>query len=320
MQLIIKPTALCNFDCKFCSAYKMDVLHSPKRVQDKIVELIEKMKPNTVIVTGGDPLMVDPEYYYHLHEVCKCHISPTTNLKGFYKDPLKWKDLFNEDWFNVTTSFNYGDARMWDSTTVYDEKMFRDVMNVYAQYVHKCLPMFIAVIDENNEKYALDHPRLAKELGTKCKINNAIAMGRQETSYPRYKLFQIYIDIIEAGLDPYEINCIDRRIMRCPFNIEGLCSSCIRSCYVDNAGKLHVFRCEDEMSFEGTEITSEEEIFQEPHTCSTAKVISNNCYSCELFRLCNGCRTNHRISNDDPNYCKEMHKLLPKIIETGWRL
>ena len=192
-------------------------------------------------------------------------------------------------------------------------------MNLYAKYVNKHLPMFIGVIDYDNEKYALDHPKLAKELGTKCRLNNMIAMGRQKTSYPRYKMFQIYLDIIDAGLGDYEVNCSDRRIMRCPFNIEGYCSSSIRSCYVDNAGNLHVFRCEDEMAM-GIELLSEDEIFQEIKPCSPTNIISPDCYSCELFRLCNNCRTNYRISRDDPEYCEEMKKLLPRLLETGWRL
>ena len=320
MELIIKPTALCNFDCKFCSAYKMNVMHSGNKVPEKIKELIERMKPQTLIVTGGDPLMVEPEYFYELYEIGKCPISPTTNLKGFYMNPEKWKDLFNEPWFNVTTSFNYGNTRMWDSNTVFDETMFRKVMEKYSKYVNKCLPMFIGVIDYDNEKYAVDHARLAKDLGTKCKLNNALPIGRQETAYPRYKMFQIYLDIIDAGLGNYEINCIDRRIMRCPYNIEGFCGSSIRSCYVDKDGELHVFRCEDEMELEGAELTKDEDIFQERISTRPDTVISKSCYSCELFRLCNNCRTNRRISMNEPNYCEEMHELLPRLIETGWRL
>lgn len=319
MQLIIKPTALCNFDCKFCSAYKMDVLHSGKKVPDQIVELIKRMKPESIIITGGDPLMVEPEYYYELHNISHCSLSPTTNLKGFYNNPEKWKDLFNEPWFNVATSFHYGDTRMWDPNTVYDEKMFMDVMDRFAKYVNKPLPCFIAVIDYDNEKYALDHPRLAKKLGTMCKLNNMIAMGRQKTSYPRYKLFQIYLEIIYAGLGNYETNCKDRKIMRCPFNIDGYCSSSIRSCYVDNNNELKVFRCEDEMSL-GLQLLSDDEIFEEVKPRLPSNVISKECYSCELFRVCNNCRTNFRISKDDPVYCEEMKKLIPSLIETGWRL
>jgi MoaA/NifB/PqqE/SkfB family radical SAM enzyme len=319
MELIIKPTSLCNFDCKFCSAYKMDILDSRDKVPEPIVELINKMKPSTLIITGGDPLMMEPEYYYNLHELCDKHISLTTNLKGFYQNPEKWKNLLNEQWIGIATSFHYGDTRMWDPDTVYDESMFKNVMETYSKYINKPLPAFISVIDYDNEKYALDHPRLAKELGTMCKINNMVAMGRQKTSYPRYRLFQIYLDIIDAGLEEYEVNCIDRKIMRCPFNVDGFCGSSIRSCYVDCSGKLHVSRCEDEMAI-GIELSSDDEIYQSCNPCMPKTVIRDECYSCELFRLCNCCRTNYRISVDDPIYCEEMKKLLPRLIETGWRL
>ena len=72
MELIIKPTGLCNFNCEFCSAHGMDIQHpADGHVPHQIRDLIMKLKPNGLIITGGEPLMVDPQYYYELHDIAQ---------------------------------------------------------------------------------------------------------------------------------------------------------------------------------------------------------------------------------------------------------
>lgn len=322
MELIIKPTGLCNFNCKFCSAHGMDIQHPVDgHVPQQIKDLILKLKPNGLIITGGEPLMVDPQYYYELHEIGKCPIAPTTNLKDFYLNPDKWTPLFKEDWFNVTTSFNYGSTRKWDPNTIYTEHDFIHVLALYRAQTGKSIDSFIAVIDESNEETAHDHVSLAKDLHCKVRLNGAIAAGRQGKTYPRYKMMEIYLEIIEAGLDQYECNCSERTLGKCPWNINSVCQNCIRCCYVDHSGKLHVGTCDERMSM-GIELPEDKII---PSSCEARSLdiheyIKPECAYCELCRLCNGCHTMREESKKDPNYCDEMKKLEDAIIASGWLL
>lgn len=322
MNLIIKPTGRCNFNCKFCSANKLDIQHpSDSKVPEQIRELILKLNPKSIIATGGEPLMLDPEYYYDLHSIADTPVSATTNLKDFYYHPEKWAGLFKERWFGIATSFNYGDTRLWGPNEVYTEEMFIKVMDKYREYVGDDIPPFIAVIDENNVDTIIDTVLLAKRLGTQVKINNAIGVGLQDKTFPRYKIFEQYLKIIDMGLEKYEYYCATRTIDECPRNIKHFCSSAIRCCYVDNSGKLHVGICDEQVSM-GYEIPEDQIVpesdFPKAEILDPSEYISPECPYCELYSLCNGCNTNRREAKKDPNYCEEMKKLKDGIIETGW--
>lgn len=324
MELIIKPTGRCNMNCKFCSAGELDIQHpADEKVPQQIKDLIQEIKPNTIIVTGGEPLMMQPSYYYELHELTGGLICPTSNLKDFYLHPDKWVDLFKEKWFSVTTSFNYGDTRRWDADTPFTEEKFIEVINMVKDLTGRPPTSFIAVIDESNEHTAMDHVILAKKLGMQVKLNNAIAVGRQKVHFPRYKIFKYYMDIIDAGLDDYERYCSIRKSGICPFNIDMMCSTSIRCCYVDHNGKLHVGTCDEELSG-GIELTYEEAcktvIEYCPAPLPASEYITPECVYCELFRLCNGCHQNRRHAKEDPNFCSEMKKLESRIIKSGWKL
>jgi len=326
MELIIKPTGRCNFACTFCSAGDMTIQH-PKddKVPEQIKDLINRMNPTRLIITGGEPLMVSPEYYYELHEmVPDAYISPTTNLKDFYLNPEKWAPLFNEEWFKITTSFNYGDSRRWDKDTVFTEEMFIKVMDKFREYVpNKSLPMFIAVIDESNADKVMDHILLAKRLDSMCKLNRAIGVGYQEVGYQRYKIMKDYLDIIDAGLEKYEWNCANRANGTCPYNIHHTCESTIRCVYVACDGTLHVGTCDERVSM-GYEIPEDKLInpsyIPKYEHINPSDYISPKCAYCELFNLCNACGTNRIEAKLDPNYCDEMKKLESRIIESGWAL
>ncbi|MCM1215370.1 MAG: radical SAM protein [Lachnospiraceae bacterium] len=322
MELIIKPTGLCNFSCEFCSAHGMDIQHpSDGHVPQQIKDLIKKLKPNGLIITGGEPLMVSPEYYYELHDIAHCPIAPTTNLKDFCLNPDKWAPLFKEDWFNITTSFNYGETRRWSPDKVYTEHDFIHVLAQLRAYTGKSIDSFIAVIDESNEEFAHDHVDLAKTLGCKVRLNGAIGVGKQGKTYPRYKMMKIYLEIIDNDMDQYECNCFERTQGKCPWNIGLRCQNCIRCCYVDNSGKLHVGTCDERMSM-GIELLEDQII---PTTCEETPInpqeyIKPECAYCELCRLCNGCHTNRQEAKKDPDYCEEMKKLEDQIIDAGWIL
>lgn len=324
MQLIIKPTGRCNFDCTFCSSDNMDIRHPiDGQVQPEIVEYIKQLRPTGLIVTGGEPLMVPPSYYFHLHDIAgpNVGISITSNLKDFFFHTDKWIPLFKQEWFSVVTSFQYGGGRMWDKDTPFTEDKFLEIFHMYEEYVGRKIDQFIAVITDENEDTIMQLVQLAKKLGTRVRINNAIGVGRQDTTYPRYKMFRHYIDIIDAGLEEYEVNCCERSKDMCPRNIMSRCETSIRCCSVDNNGELHVSLCDEQLSANND--LPKDQYVPDRHaeyTIPPEEYIHDECMYCELCRLCNGCNTNRIMAKQDPNYCTEMTKLKKDIIDHGWLL
>ena len=70
MELIINPTNRCNFDCTFCSAYNLpkgDI--DRKRLYNYIK--CKRDEINIIIFNGGDPLMMEPEFYTNIIELTK---------------------------------------------------------------------------------------------------------------------------------------------------------------------------------------------------------------------------------------------------------
>lgn len=318
MELIIKPTGACNFACTFCSASNTPIKNEYLfKVPEKLKDLINTIKPNGIIVTGGDPLLVDPSYYYDLYDIAKCNISLTTNLKDFYYNPDKWIPLFKEDWINIGTSFQYGSGRKWNKDTIYTEEKFIEIFKLFKKYVNKKL-CFIATIDYDNEDTVLQLCELAKKLNTFVKINNVLDQGSQQTSYPRYKLFQAYIKIFENGYDKYEAICSDLEFQGCGLNTNFLCHAIIRSAYINNNGDLIYMSCDDESreSFNLIEDYKNDNIPLIPEYPSIKNHVNKNCWKCELYALCNGC-VSQRVRYPE-EHCEEMLKIKDKLIYYGF--
>jgi len=318
MELIIKPTAKCNMACKFCAA--SEIKTNDKDSINKIFNIISVLNPDSLIFTGGDPLCMTPEYYFSIIErYPDLHMSMTTNLKDFYLNPSKWMDLLKHPNVSICTSFNYGSTRMWDKETVYSEDVFLEVVDTFNKYIGY-VPSFISVIDYDNADTVLDTVKLAKRLGTKCRINNAMKIGRQGIYYPRYKIFQHWLDIIDAGLENYEINCSERFIGKCPINSNLLCGSTIRSVYVDHDNRIRYSNCEDKLNMDLKDIPIDKER-PDPITqiIPYQEVIDSKCFSCELCNICNACEMNRIQAKECFNYCNEMLKLKERILEAGWK-
>lgn len=317
MNLIIRVTGRCNFNCAFCSATSLNIAHPKNGVPEQIKEVIKSINPTSIMISGGEPLLVGPEYYYELLELTNCHISITTNLKEFYYDPDKWVELFRNPRIGITTSFNYGDTRRWDKDTVYTEEKFIEIFNLFKEKVGNNITLpFIAVIDESNEDTVLDTVRLAKRLNTFCRINNATQQGSCKTTYPRYKMFQKYIEIVDAGLGEYEVYCKNTRFSACPMNVQFLCKSSIRTCYVDKDNVLHYYDCcETEVEHL---LDYKDDINKEikPVRPCVEELVSPKCVLCPLYSICNGCSS--QKDHYPAEHCSEMQKLKSRFIELGW--
>jgi len=69
LELIIKPTELCNFSCTFCSSTHIADHGKQTLPHQKIYDFLKRFpKTRTIIVNGGDPLMVAPDYYWQIIE------------------------------------------------------------------------------------------------------------------------------------------------------------------------------------------------------------------------------------------------------------
>lgn len=319
MILIVKPTSKCNFCCNFCSAKNLKIQHS-KKVPEFLKQQIKILSPEGIIITGGDPLMVNPSYYYELLDLTSCEISFTTNLKDFYLNPDKWTSLFLNERINIGTSFQYGTGRLWDKDTPYTEEKFKEVMTLFKEKVGYT-PSFIAVITEENEDKALDHVYLAKELGTQCRLNGVFSFGASNEDYPRYKMVDIWLKVKELGLEEYINQSEFFYKGNCNLNTNLLCQNTIRVCWINQDGSITYGNCEDQLAENMAHIEiDKEKPVPIPTNIPYKNLINKDCLTCELNRFCNGCRVNRLMAKKRPEYCKEMLKRKEKILQSGWLL
>jgi len=134
-----------------------------------------------------------PSYYDELLALGDFKVSLTTNLKDFILDPDKWMPVLSNKRVGVATSFQYGDGRQYAPGVPYDEQMFRLVMDEFKDRIGY-VPSFISVISEDNAERALDHLRLAKDLGTKCKLNGCLDLGKSKSTFPFYRMVDIWLE------------------------------------------------------------------------------------------------------------------------------
>ena len=216
MDLIIKPTELCNFKCTFCSSTKISDNKSDLLSHDQIFKFLERFPDTkTIIVNGGDPLMLEPDYYWRIidwldEREYETSIALTTNLWPFYKKPKKWAPLFNNDRVGVTTSFNYGDGRLKGDFSLFTVEDFWKCSDAMLEYVGY-RPDFIAVMTDMNDYAAMKNVELAVEMsngkepqntlhnlsrekvGVECKLNYAMSSGDQDRPYLLSKIYKIYV-------------------------------------------------------------------------------------------------------------------------------
>jgi radical SAM protein with 4Fe4S-binding SPASM domain len=340
MDLIIKPTERCNFKCTFCSSTHI--------TEDKTLELdleyvyaFLKRYPETktIIVNGGDPLMMDPSYYWkiieHLETIgSNATLSFTSNLWPFYKNPNKWKELFNHKRMGITTSFQYGGGRLKGDLTEFSEEDFWAVSDAMLEHVGY-RPDFISVITEENEHLAIKNVELAKKMGVECKLNYAfssgppvkfknIVMGQEGKPYMLAKIYEIYVKIWELGLTEWEYNT-KQMVQRlrggatsCPQNRK--CDAGIRtlqpsgdyySCGSFGDDRLYSINFKEEMK--GKKVFP---LQLQPELQS----LKQACYTCPMFEICNGCRKTIKDLKDFnlvESHCVRMKALAPSIIEAN---
>jgi MoaA/NifB/PqqE/SkfB family radical SAM enzyme len=317
MDLIIKPTELCNFKCTFCSSTDISEEHANKLDLREIYDFLDKHPDTeTIIVNGGDPLMMDPEYYWDIiryldKKEMNTTISFTTNLWPFYVSPEKWKDLFNHDRLGIATSFQYGGGRLKGDLSIFTEEDFWKVSDSMLKYVGY-RPDFISVVVEGESSLAIKNVILAKKMGVECKLNYAMASGDQARPLLLANIYRIYVEIYKAGLAEWEYNTKDIiKSMRnestaCPRNRR--CDEGIR-CIQPDGDEYTCGAFGDDKEYPvGDSFREDPELLS----------MNNMCFSCNLFNLCNGCAKtikDHKRFNMHNTHCFEMKQLEADLLE-----
>jgi len=329
MELIIKPTEACNFKCTFCSSTKIAESKLDLLSHDYIFRFLDRYPDtSTIIVNGGDPLMVDPDYYWKIITFLDEHdmsttLSLTTNLWPFYKNPLKWAPLFNHKRIGITTSFQYGGGRLKGDYSEFTEEDFWNVSNAMLEHV-EYRPDFITVITEENVDRALDNVRLAKEMGVECKLNYAMASGDQDKPFLLSKIYEIYVEVWKQGLEPWEYNTkqMTKRLKgystTCPQN--RMCDDTIRTLQPNgDYYSCGAFGDDKEKAIDfGYEMVGG---FVTPlQTDIDLMSMKKACFECPMFMICNGCKKtikDFKRHNVVEEHCKHMKTIAPDILKAN---
>lgn len=325
MDLIIKPTERCNFKCTFCSSTKIADKKSDELPLEKVYEFIEFYKDNlrTIIVNGGDPLMMSPRYYFNILEkieevATKNKYTPSTilaftsNLWDFYKNPGKWVELFNHPLVSVTTSFQLDDTRRISDKQIYTKELFLEVYNLYKKLVPGKDLSFISVITYKNLHTCMDLVKLAKELGTTVKLNYVNSTGRSLNNYFLLgDMYQVYIDIKKAGLEDYEFNTKNQFRSLKEFRICPLSRNCdlgIR-CLQPNGD---LYSCGSFGDLRIHKLNNIKDTTRLLDKDPSLLMMHPKCATCKLFDFCNGCyHTIHNIKrlNLQDAHCESMKRV-----------
>lgn len=340
MDLIIKPTVACNFKCTFCSSTNLSENDNDVLDISYIARFLDRYpQTRTIIVNGGDPLMLRPEYYWDILKLLEKRnmretvLSFTSNLWAFYKKPEMWQDLFRHPQVGVATSFQYGDARLKGDLKPYTEEEFWKVSDLFLERVGY-RPGFIAVITPENEDTVIKTVELAKKMGVVVKINYAmssgpvkefkgIRIGNAGKVYVLADIYERYLQIHEAGLSEWEHNT-QQMVMRlkqeptvCPLASD--CDAGIRalqpggdyySCGSFGDDGLYPIDFDEEMQGPQQRPLQRYELLSMKHSC----------FTCPMFSICNGCKkTIHDLKSLDlvENHCEKMKRLAPRIIQAA---
>ena len=226
----------------------------------------------------------------------------------------------------VGTSFNYGDGRRITLERVYTVDIFWKVSDKFLEYCGY-RPSFISVVTgDESEETIIDNVRLAKEMGVVCKLNYANASGRQKNPFVPSKLWKIYLRIEELGLAQWEFNTnqilnglVEATI--CPLSRD--CDEHIRA--INPNGDM--YSCGAFADDQEKAIDYEDEIFNG----NLARPLSDDmelhalkdeCYSCPMFKLCNGCRKTIKDLKDADAveiHCVQMKEIAPQLIEKNFK-
>ena len=304
MDLIIKPTQRCNFKCTFCSSTAIAESNNPQSDLElsKIKRFLARY-PNTqtIIVNGGDPLMMEPAYYFEIIEYIREHKLPAklnfcTNLWDYYLHPDKWRDLFMCPEVGIGTSFEFSGRKISANQELTLELFLTIVKKFESDFGF--VPSFVSVVSNANKHRAQELVQLAKQLGVECKLNPVLSSGRSDNIFTTGDVYHIYLDLYEAGLADHEFNTKQllanlkngHQSSICPQNRR--CDEGIRnlqpkandyeygSCGAFGDDQLYPIDFESEMNGAS---------YRPLQSAPEVQYLKEECLSCPNFNICNGC-------------------------------
>lgn len=325
MNLILKITSLCNFRCTFCSSTNISENDHTRLPLSYVEDFIKRFpETNTIIVNGGDPMVVPIKYYYDMIEMLDRLNSPatisfTTNLYPFYIAPDKWTPLFKHPRLGVATSFQYG-GRLKHDYTEYTEEEFWKVSNLFLERIGY-RPDFISVLTDETKDSWYKTVQLAKKMNVVCKINYANASGIQGKPFSVADAYEIYLKIFDLGLEDYEyntkqfINTLYTDNTTCPLARE--CDTGIRCLQPDG----DYYSCGAMADDKAYPIDFQKEVkegqFFTPLSNELELVsMHEECFSCTAFNICNGCRKSIKDTkrfNLVESHCRKMKSLINRF-------
>jgi len=340
MDLVIKPTERCNFKCTFCSSTSISDDAGDELPLEEVKRfLLRYPETRTIIVNGGDPLMMPPAYYTELlafldDNDLPATVSITSNLWPFYKNPERWRAVFQHPRFFVMTSFQFGGKRLKGDLTPFTAGEFWKVSDLLLE-VCGYRPGFIAVIDEHNADTVVQTVELAKEMGVDSKVNYAMAsgpvvqyksitMGNEGHLYLLADMYAHYVELWERGLAQWEHNT--RQMMRklrdeltvCP--LSRTCDQGIRTLQPSGRYYSCPALADDDSHRIDFDAEMKGEQFFPLQSDPELTAMKESCFGCPLFGICNGCRKtirDHKRLGLVEQHCRKMKTLAPKIIEAN---
>jgi len=314
-SVILKPTGLCNANCKFCYASNFsENCKSIENFDTKFKSYIENKQIRNVILTGGEITLV-PKF---LEEICNyadknnISISLVSNMIEILKNVEHWQDFFKKhEKLHLTASYQTDNQRSNFTGEKISEIDFINFAKWYRKELNKRL-LVISVVNDENENKILENIYLAKECKYVSSIERQIGIGRAKYEYSPLKYFKLLNKIIDMGMWQYEkhLRLLVQSGMFGVHYCNFYCKQMVPVIYIDKNENLVETFC-DHLST--TKFSYKDFVIE--------KDIKKECAFCKYRNLCQACHItrkniNSQIANgqiDISIYCKELKDELKKL-------
>lgn len=292
--LCVKNLYKCNIECWYCSTNGNEVMSN-----DDVISLYRKYDPGEMLLIGGEPLFLTPEYYMKILD-SGCKFSIQSNLT-----------LYNNEWDKVFTHKNFtGLSVSGDKFKDFDE--FYKVYSKVSEVIYNP-PVLILLTDDYERSYnkAFFWIEKSQKYSIPIKINIIKPVGRAKKHVDKLLRISEGYNIYSHVLD--EIDDLD---LISPFNdiIHSLknggisiCPFCTGNCLKNKS----IITIEPNMNEYHCPVLGDlKEGYYNDISYST-----NECLYCEYFKLCQSCLERRWTVNyeKDLNYCKEAKNMWRKL-------
>jgi len=329
VDLIIKPLEACNYSCDYCSSTDIAPENDPHAQLSlgQISQFLDAF-PNTqtIIVNGGEPLLMPPSYYQSiLNEIesrgMRTTLSLTSNLEPFMSNPSRWELFLKHSRVGICTSFEFGGLRKDKRGNPLTLERFLQIFNFFKKHIGYSVD-FISVITDKNKEFAIQNVELAKELNVVCKLNYGVYSGMNSETFSLADMYSIYLQIYKKGLAQWEFST--RQMLA---SMSGTATACplLRDCdkkiRAMNPGGDY-YSCGALADDKAYPIDFYEELLSDSmHTPLQNDLNLNSmkrdCYACNLFSICNGCKKTIRdvkTQQKVEEHCQKMKELESELL------